>query len=115
FEGWFVPDYVAAAHPEITGAASLAANAAVFANGRPKGRFISCPIDWGCAVINRNLLKSLGLDTLFDVVEPANRFELDTLIAEAVSRKEPILFYYWQPNAVLAQFSFKELTLGAYD
>jgi glycine betaine/proline transport system substrate-binding protein len=49
------------------------------------------------------------------VVEPANRFELDTLIASAVSRKEPILFYYWQPNAVLAQFAFKQLDLGVFD
>ena len=44
--------------------------------------------------------------------QPANRFELDTLIAEAVSRHEPILFYYWQPNSVLAQFAFKSLDLA---
>ena len=42
-------------------------------------------------------------------------FELDTLISEAESRKEPILFYYWQPNAVLAQFSFKQIDLGPFN
>ncbi len=115
FEGWFIPDYVAEAHPELTNAASLATQWKIFAGSNPKARFISCPIDWGCAVINRNLLKALGLDTFFNVVEPANRFELDTLIAEAVSRKEAVLFYYWQPNAVLSQFKFKELDLGSYD
>jgi glycine betaine/proline transport system substrate-binding protein len=50
-----------------------------------------------------------------DLIEPGNRFEMDTLIAEAVSRSEPVLFYYWQPNAVLAQFDFLALDMGAYD
>ena len=114
-EGWFVPDYVAEARPDILDAKALKDAWQLFTNGGSKGRFISCPIDWGCAVINRNLLRAYGLDQLFDVVEPANRFELDTLIAEAVSRKEPLLFYYWQPNAVLAQFGFKALDLGAFN
>jgi glycine betaine/proline transport system substrate-binding protein len=60
-------------------------------------------------------LRANGLDTLFAVVEPATRFEMDTLIAAAVSRKQPILFYYWQPNAVLSQFAFKPVALGPYD
>lgn len=114
-EGWFVPDYVVEQYPDITTIAGLQAQAAIFSGGMPKGRFISCPADWGCSVVNRNLLKANGLDQLFDVVEPANRFELDTLIAEAVSRHEPILFYYWQPNSVLAQFAFKPVDLGAYN
>jgi glycine betaine/proline transport system substrate-binding protein len=114
-EGWFVPDYVAADHPGLVSAASLKDFWPVFANGGKKGRFISCPPDWGCAIINRNMLKANGLGGLFDIVEPANRFEMDRLIAEAVSRKEPILFYYWHPNAVLAQFSFKALDLGGYN
>jgi glycine betaine/proline transport system substrate-binding protein len=114
-EGWFVPDYVVADHPGLVSAKSLKDFWQVFANGGNKGRFISCPPDWGCAVINRNMLKANGLDGLFDIVEPADRFEMDRLIAEAVSRNEPILFYYWQPNAVLAQFSFKALDLGPYN
>ncbi|RYE45822.1 MAG: hypothetical protein EOP24_18345 [Hyphomicrobiales bacterium] len=115
FEGWFVPEYAATQWPEVTTIDGLKAHAADFGDGNGRGKFISCPIDWGCAVVNRNMLRAYGLDQLFDIVEPANRFELDTLIAEAVGRKEPILFYYWQPNAVLAQFAFKPVTLAAYD
>ncbi|HEY4199008.1 MAG TPA: glycine betaine ABC transporter substrate-binding protein [Devosiaceae bacterium] len=111
FEGWFVPTYVTDAHPEVTSAASLKG----LASAGEKLRFISCPIDWGCAVINRNLIKAEGLDGLLDVVEPGNRFEMDTLIAEAVGRKEPFAFYYWQPNAILSQFKFQPLDLGPYD
>ena len=115
FEGWFIPDYLAAAHPEITSAASLKEHAQAFSRNGERPRFISCPPDWACSIINRNMLKALGLDGLFDIVEPGNRFEMDTLVAEAVSRKEPVLFYYWQPNAVLSQFAFKTLDLGPYD
>ncbi|HWA19218.1 MAG TPA: glycine betaine ABC transporter substrate-binding protein [Devosia sp.] len=115
FEGWFIPDYEAEKRPELTKAADLKDYWQDFAGGGKKGKLISCPPDWGCAVVNRNLIRANGLADLFEVVEPANRFELDTLIASAVSRKEPILFYYWQPNAVLAQFTFKQIDLGTFD
>jgi glycine betaine/proline transport system substrate-binding protein len=114
FEGWYIPDYVAAAHPELTTAAGLAA-ALPTLNAGAKIRFISCPLDWGCSLINRNLIAAYGLTSMVDIVEPANRFEMDTLIAEAVGKSEPVLFYYWQPNAVLAQFSFLALDMGAYE
>jgi len=112
FEGWFVPDYVAA-NPELT-SARLAEVLPTLAGGEPV-RFVSCPPDWACALINRNLVKALELTGLVELIEPATRFEMDTLIAEAVSRSEPILFYYWQPNAVLAQFNFVPVDMGEYD
>ncbi len=115
-EGWFIPDFVADNHPGLTRAASLKDYWQVFRTGATgKAKFISCPPDWACAVINRNLLTALGLADQFEIVEPANRFELDTLIGEAVSRREAVIFYYWQPNAVLAQLAFRQLDLGAYD
>ncbi|HUH77455.1 MAG TPA: glycine betaine ABC transporter substrate-binding protein, partial [Devosia sp.] len=113
-EGWFIPDYLAAAQPQLKSAAALAPLMSQL-NGGARLRFISCPIDWACAVINRNLVAAYGLGDAVEIVEPANRFEMDTLIAEAVSRREPFLFYYWRPNAVLAQFSFVGLDMGAYD
>lgn len=115
FEGWFIPDYVAQSYPDLKSAAQLKDQAAQLGTGGKKVRFFTCPADWGCAVINRNLLRAHGLAGVFDVVEPANRFELDQLIAEAVGRNEPFVFYYWQPNAVLSQFAFKALDLGPYD
>lgn len=117
FEGWFVPDYAAAQWPEVTTIEGLKTRAADFADspGSTRGKFISCPLDWGCAVVNRNMLRAFGLDQSFDIIEPANRFEMDTLIAEAVGRNQPILFYYWQPNAILSQFAFKQVSLPAYN
>lgn len=114
FEGWFMPDHLAAAHPEILGVADLAAAVPTLAGGE-KLRFISCPLDWACAVINRNLIAAWGLSDLVEIIEPANRFEMDQLIGEVVSRKQTALFYYWRPNAVLAQLSFVALDMGDYD
>ena len=113
FEGWFLPNYIAASHPELTGADTLASAIPGLGATAPV-RFISCPADWACAVINRNLLAAFGLTDLVELVEPANRFEMDMLIAEAVSRSEPFFFYYWQPNAVLHQFNFQPLALGDF-
>lgn len=114
FEGWFVPDYVALAQPELATAGALPAVLPLL-NGGARVRFISCPPDWSCSLINRNLIRAHGIEGMVELVEPANRFEMDTLIAQAVSRKEPVVFYYWQPNAVLAQFAFVALDMGAYD
>lgn len=117
FEGWFVPEYAVEQWPEVTTIDGLKARAADFAEvpGTARGKFISCPVDWGCAIVNRNMLRAYGLDQSFDIVEPANRFEMDTLIAEAVGRKQPVLFYYWQPNAILSQFAFRPVTLAPYN
>lgn len=114
FEAWFVPDYVALAHPDLGSIAALPQLLPQLTAGKPV-RFVSCPVDWACALINRKLIDVLGIADMVEVVEPANRFEMDTLIAEAVSRSEPILFYYWQPNAVLAQFGFSAIDMGPYD
>lgn len=114
FEGWFTPGYVKAAHPELSSVAALRAALPTFERGA-KVRFISCPIDWACSIINRNLVTALGLADLVELIEPSNRFEMDSLIADAVSRNEAILFYYWQPNAILAQLDFAALDMGAFD
>jgi glycine betaine/proline transport system substrate-binding protein len=113
-EGWFLPGPLAAAYPQLQGIADLAAVLPALKAGAPI-RFISCPADWACAVINRNLIRALAIGNRVELVEPANRLAMDRLIAEAVSRKEAVLFYYWQPNAVLAQLDFVPLDMGAYD
>ena len=114
FEGWFMPFYSASIVSGLPSAAGLAEILPLLAQGQ-RVRFISCPPDWACSVINRNLLAAHGLSELVDIVEPANRLEMDRLIAEAVNWREPFFFYYWQPNAVLAQLDFAAIDMGTYD
>jgi glycine betaine/proline transport system substrate-binding protein len=114
FEGWFAPDYAVATDPAL-GALATLAQAAALVEGGAGLRFISCPPDWGCSVVNRNLIAALGLGDRLEIISPANRFEMDQLIAEGISRREPFLFYYWQPNALLAQLDFTALDMGAFE
>jgi glycine betaine/proline transport system substrate-binding protein len=114
FEGWYMPSSLAARFTAAPAAADLAvALPQLQAGGRLP--FISCPADWACSVINRNLIAAHGLGELVEIVEPANRLEMDRLIAEAVNRRDPFLFYYWQPNAILSQLDFVAVDMGAYD
>jgi len=114
FEGWYMPAALAGSFSAAPTAASLAEALRLLS---PDGavRFISCPLDWACSVINRNLVAAHGLSGLVEIVEPANRLEMDRLIAEAVNRREPFLFYYWQPNAILDQLDFTPIDMGDYD
>src|SRR5690606_35954429 len=50
-EGWFVPEYAVAAWPGITTLEGLREQAPAFRPGE-RPRFISCPVDWACSVIN---------------------------------------------------------------
>ncbi|GHA25829.1 ABC transporter substrate-binding protein [Devosia pacifica] len=132
-EGWYVPAYVAELDAELSSAADLAGSPVFGEQGESDATesnveetetaltpgdlpaFISCPADWACSIINRNLLAAHGLAARFRLLEPANRFEMDEMIAGAVSRQEPFVTYYWAPNAILDQFDFVPLDMGSYD
>ncbi len=114
-EGWFIPDFIAKNHPDLKSASQLKDYWRVFKGEGESAKFISCPKEWACSILNRNMLKAYGVYDRFEIIEPTNRFEMDTLIGEAVSKNEPAVFYYWQPNAILTQFSFLQLDMGAYD
>ncbi|VAW16522.1 hypothetical protein MNBD_ALPHA12-769 [hydrothermal vent metagenome] len=114
-ESWYIPAHVQEAFPDLNRARDLAGYVGALREKGVRAKFISCPRDWACAVINRNLLRALGLENAFEIIEPANRLEMDRLIAQSVSRRQPVVFYYWQPNAVLAQFDFKALDMGPFD
>ncbi len=113
-EGWYIPGFVSENHPDLKSSAQLKDYWRAFRDGGHKARFISCPKDWACSILNRNMLKSLGLYDKFEIIEPANRFEMDIMIGEIVSRRKPAIFYYWQPNAILTQFDFLQLEMGDY-
>lgn len=113
-EGWFVPGFVAEEHPELTSAAQLSPLRGLFM-GETRSRFVTCPADWACSIINANLMRAFNINIVFGAEVPADRFELDRILAEAISRRQPIVVYYWQPNAAISQFSLKPLELGRYD
>ncbi len=115
-EGWFIPSYVRDNHPGLVAAEDLDDYWRVFApEGGERGVLVSCPPDWACALLNRNLLTGYGIDNRFEVTEPADRFTLDRMIADAASQRAPILVYYWQPNGLIDRFDLIALDMGPFD
>lgn len=115
-EAWFIPAYLREAHPQIQGTGDIPANWEAFVGeGDERARLISCPADWACSIITRNMAAGLGLDERFDIVEPSDRFEMDQALTDAVARREPVLAYYWQPNALIDRLDLVPLDMGGFD
>lgn len=113
-EGWYVPSKVVADFPALKNVKDVGALAERYQLST-KPKFISCPPTWACALINRNMLKAYGLAEKFDIIEPQNRIAMDQLIGQMVSANTPVVFYYWQPNALISQLDVTPLSFEAFD
>jgi glycine betaine/proline transport system substrate-binding protein len=113
-EGWYVPAKILTDFPALGKAVELGALAERYQmSGKPK--FVSCPSKWACAQINRRLLQAFGLLDKFDIIEPENRINMDQLIGQMTSANTPFVFYYWQPNALIAQLDVRSIDMGEFD
>jgi glycine betaine/proline transport system substrate-binding protein len=116
-EGWWIPDYIAEAHPEIRSVSDLKNNWQVFedASSPGKGRFYACPPGWGCEIITNNLVKALDLEATYEVYPTGSGANLKAMIARQVSRKKPFIGWYWGPTEVIGKYKLKVLEMPAYD
>ncbi len=116
-EGWWIPDYVAKAHPEIKSISDLKSNAKLFADASDpsKGRLYGCPPGWACEIITGNLFKALGLGETFELFSPGSGANLKASIARLVTRKKPIVSYYWGPTDVIGKYNLVRLDMPAHD
>ncbi len=116
-EGWWVPDYVAAAHPEIKSVSDLKANWKVFVDvsNPSKGRLYGCPPGWACEIITDNLFRALGLGKTYELFSPGSGANLKASIARQVTRKKPILAYYWGPTEVIGKYNLVRLGMPEHD
>ncbi len=116
-EGWWIPDYVAEAHPEIRSVSDLKENWKVFEDdSNPgKGRMYACPPGWGCEIITNNLITALGLEETYEIYPTGSGANLKAAIARQVSRKKPFLGYYWGPTEVIGKYKLKKLDMPAYN
>ena len=111
-EGWYVPRYVIegdkargieAKAPGLKSVADLAANAKVFEDPEEpgKGRFVNCPIGWGCEQRNNAKVEAYGMAASFTNFKPGSGGALDAAFAGAYKKGEPMLGYYWEPTWLL--------------
>lgn len=110
-EGWWIPDYLAAEHPELTRIDSILAHPDMVG-----GVFNNCPEGWGCRVANDNLKVAYDFAghgmTVFD---HGSGETLAASIASAYADKKPWFGYYWAPTAVLGKYPMVKVDVGPYD
>ncbi len=109
-EGWWIPAYLAEAHPELQTVEDVLANPDIVG-----GRFNNCPVGWGCRVANDNIISALNLRDSMEVFDHGSGETLSTSIASAYEEKAPWFGYYWGPTAVLGKYPLKKISIGEVD
>jgi glycine betaine/proline transport system substrate-binding protein len=110
-EGWWIPSYLAEAHPELTTIEGVLANPELVG-----GRFNNCPDGWGCRIVNDNLIQALDVESQgLDVFNHGSGETLATSLASAYQNEEPWFGYYWAPTALLGRYDMVKVELGPVD
>ncbi len=109
-ESWWIPDYLAEAHPELTTMDGILANPDLVG-----GMFHNCPDGWGCRTINDNLVQAWDLEgNAIEVFNHGSGETLATSIAAAYADEAPWFGYYWAPTSVLGRFPMVRVDMGPY-
>ncbi len=114
-EGWWIPQYVKDAYPEIVTIEDALARSDLFAHPEytDLGGVYTCPSGWGCQLINGNLFRAYGgEDKNFELVDPGSAAGLDGALINAYEREEPWLGYYWSPTAIMGRYAMLRLDFG---
>jgi glycine betaine/proline transport system substrate-binding protein len=107
-EGWWIPTYLAEAHPELTTIEGVMANPELVDN-----QFNNCPSGWGCRVVSDNLVRALNLeDSGIEVFNHGSGETMATSMASAVQSEEPWFGYYWGPTVPLGKYDMTRVKLG---
>ncbi|MCG7505403.1 ABC transporter substrate-binding protein [Mesorhizobium retamae] len=115
-EGFFIPKYVAEAHPDLKSITDLAKFKDLFPDPADpsKGVLYTCQPGWSCEVLIANMAKAFKLDSTFNLFSPGSSAALDATIVKAYQRKEPIVTYYWAPTPLLGKYPMVRLEMPPY-
>jgi glycine betaine/proline transport system substrate-binding protein len=114
-EGWWIPKYVADAHPEIRTIDDALARPDLFPapEQQGKGAVHNCPSGWNCQITTENAFKAWGAaDKGFVLLDTGSAAGLDGSIAKAYERREGWLGYYWAPTSILGKYEMVRLEAG---
>lgn len=110
-EGWWIPSYLAEAHPELKTIEGVLANPELVG-----GVFNNCPDGWGCRIANDNLIPAFGVkEAGIKVFDHGSGETLATSLAAAYEKKEPWFGYYWAPTSLLGKYEMVSVDLGEYN
>lgn len=114
-EGWWIPDYIAKANPQIKTIDDALKHPELFPapEDKTKGAIHNCPSGWNCQLTTGNAFKAWGAaDKGFLLVDTGSAAGLDGSIAKAYERKQGWLGYYWAPTSILGKYPMKKLDAG---
>ena len=114
--GWYIPQYVADAHPEIKSVEEAMKHPELFPSSEDpsKGAVIQGPQGWGDTVVTAQLFKALN-NPNFVMVPTGSAAALDGVISKAYEQKQGMIAQYWSPTSLLAKYKMVRLEGPARD
>lgn len=114
-QGWWIPKYLADAHPDIKTIDDALKHPELFPapEDPSKGAVFNGPQGWGGTVVTAQLYKAYEAEKAgFVLVDTGSAAGLDGSLAKAYERKEGWLGYYWAPTAILGKYDMVKLEYG---
>ncbi|CAN7481397.1 ABC transporter substrate-binding protein [Rhizobium sp. LjRoot30] len=114
-EGWWIPKFLADAHPDIKTVQDALKHPELFPapEDPSKAAVINCPSGWNCQVSTANLYKAIEAEKAgFQLVDSGSAAGLDGSIANAFAKQTGWLGYYWAPTAILGKYEMTKLSFG---
>ncbi len=114
-QGWWIPKYVADAHPDIKTIDDALKHPELFPDPEnpSKGAIFNGPQGWGGTVVTSQLYKAYNAEKAgFRLVDTGSAAGLDGSIAKAYERKQGWIGYYWAPTAILGKYPMVKLEHG---
>jgi glycine betaine/proline transport system substrate-binding protein len=115
---WWIPKYLADAHPEIKSIADVLKNPKLFPapEDASKGAVFNGPQGWGATVVTAQLFNAYGgAKAGFTLVPTGSGAALDASLIKAYGRKQGWVGYYWAPTAILGKYKMVRLASVPHD
>ncbi|HEY4193755.1 MAG TPA: ABC transporter substrate-binding protein [Mesorhizobium sp.] len=114
-QGWWIPKYLADAHPDIKTIADALKHPDLFPapEDASKGAILNGPAGWGGTIVTSQLFKAFdGEKAGFTLVDTGSAAGLDGAIAKSYERKQGFAAFYWAPTALLGKYEMVKLDNG---
>ncbi|PAP91981.1 glycine betaine ABC transporter substrate-binding protein [Mesorhizobium wenxiniae] len=116
--GWYIPKYIADAHPDIKTIEDALKHPELFpAPENPsKGGIIQGPQGRGSTIVTGQLFKAFKADEKgFELVPSGSGAALEGAITRAYERKQGYIAYHWVPTSLLAKYPMVRLEGPEHD